>query len=90
MNNKEFCNLLNISEPTLYNWKKEKEFLYKIIMEYKNKILEQKENLNNESELLKYFNNLSEKEKQYYIAEIKAKILKRELEKEQWTNLETY
>lgn len=83
MNNKEFCNLLNISEPTLYNWKKEKEFLYKIIMEYKNKILEQKENLNNESELLKYFNNLSEKEKQYYIAEIKAKILKRELEKEQ-------
>ena len=83
MNNKEFCNLLNISEPTLYNWKKEKEFLYKIVMEYKNKILEQKENLNNESELLKYFNNLSEKEKQYYIAEIKAKILKRELEKEQ-------
>ena len=83
MNNKEFCNLLNISEPTLYNWKKEKEILYKIIMEYKNKILEQKENLNNESELLKYFNNLSEKEKQYYIAEIKAKILKRELEKEQ-------
>lgn len=80
MNNKDFCDLLKISEPTLYNWKKEKELLYQIVMEYKKNIIEKESNL--ESEFIKYFNNLSEKEKEYYIAEIKAKILKREIEKE--------
>lgn len=80
MNNKDFCKLLKISEPTLYNWKKEKEFLYKIVMEYKENSINKTDNV--ETEFLKYFNNLSEKEKEYYIAEIKAKILKREIEKE--------
>ncbi|MDA3048907.1 MULTISPECIES: hypothetical protein [unclassified Campylobacter] len=80
MNNKDFCKLLKISEPTLYNWKKEKEFLYKIVMEYKENSINKTDNV--ETEFLKYFNNLSQTEKEYYIADIKARILKKEIDKE--------
>ncbi|MBE3605538.1 hypothetical protein CCAL13119_01010 [Campylobacter sp. RM13119] len=79
MNNKDFCEKLNISEPTLYNWKKDKPFLYKIVMEYKETFLEKKENLSKNDELLKYYNNLSDIEKEYYFAEIKARVLKKEI-----------
>ncbi|AQW80948.1 hypothetical protein [Campylobacter pinnipediorum] len=81
MNNKEFCEKLNISEPTLYNWKKDKPFLYKIVMEYKDKNEDKKENLSKNEILLKYFNNLSELEKDYYISEITARALKKEIDK---------
>ncbi|MCZ6172901.1 hypothetical protein [Campylobacter ureolyticus] len=80
MNNKEFCEKLNISEPTLYNWKRDKPFLYKILMEYKNKNLDKNKNLSEIDELLKYFNDLSILEKEYYLSEIKAKVLKRKIE----------
>lgn len=79
MNNKELCKILNISEPTLYNWKKEKPVLYKIVIEYKES-KENNKNLNILDELIKYFNNLKKIEQEYYLAEIKAKILKREIE----------
>lgn len=80
MNNKEFCEKLNISEPTLYNWKRDKPFLYKIVMEYKNNNLDKNKNLSEIDELLKYFNDLSILEKEYYLSEIKAKVLKRKIE----------
>ncbi|QKF64683.1 hypothetical protein [Campylobacter corcagiensis] len=80
MNNKEFCEKLNISEPTLYNWKKDKPFLYKIVMEYKNENLEKNKNLSKIDELLKYFNDLSILEKEYYLSEIKARVLKKQIE----------
>lgn len=81
MNNKEFCEKLNISEPTLYNWKKDKPFLYQIVMEYKENKIDKKENLSKIDTLLKYFNNLSELEKDYYISEITTRVLKKELDK---------
>lgn len=81
MNNKEFCEKLNISEPTLYNWKKDKPFLYQIVMEYKENNIDKKENLSKIDTLLKYFNNLSELEKDYYISEITTRVLKKELDK---------
>lgn len=84
MNNKDFAKKLNISEPTLYNWKKEKPFLYQIVMQYKDKYLKNNNNLNNfskkEKEFLEYFNKLNDIEKEYYIADIKARILKKEIE----------
>lgn len=80
MNNKDFCNLLKISEPTLYNWKKKKNLLYKIVMEYKQNSIDKTGDL--KDEFLKYFDNLSQKEKEYYISEIKARVLKREINKE--------
>ena len=84
MNNKDFAKKLNISEPTLYNWKKEKPFLYQIVMQYKEKYLKNNNNLKNfskkEKEFLEYFNKLNDIEKEYYIADIKARILKKEIE----------
>ena len=76
MNIKEFCNFLNISEPTIYNWRADKPNLYKIVMEYKKEKIDNADNL---SEILKYFNKLSEKEKEFYLADIKARILRKEL-----------
>ena len=52
MNVKEFCNFLNISEPTIYNWRTDKPNLYKIVMEYKKEKIDNADNL---SEMLKYF-----------------------------------
>ncbi len=80
MNNKEFCEKLNISEPTLYNWKRDKPLLYKIVMEYKKNNLDENKDLSEIDELLKYFNDLSILEKEYYLSEIKAKVLKRKIE----------
>jgi len=81
MNNKDFCEILKISEPTLYNWKKEKTYLYDIIMNFKKEHLDNKEQESIEDELLKYFNNLSEVEKEFYLSDIKARVLKKKLEK---------
>ena len=53
MNVKEFCNFLNISEPTIYNWRTDNPNLYKIVMEYKKEKIDNPDNL---SEILKYFN----------------------------------
>ncbi|ARR04452.1 MULTISPECIES: hypothetical protein [Campylobacter] len=77
MNLKEYCKYLNISEPTIYNWKSDKPNLYKIVIEYKK---EKIDNENNLSEILKYYNLLSEKEKEYYLSDIKARVLKKEIE----------
>ncbi|MBR2158499.1 MAG: hypothetical protein IJ964_00865 [Campylobacter sp.] len=77
MNLKEYCKFLNISEPTIYNWKNDKPNLYKIVIEYKK---EKIDNENNLSEILKYYNLLSEKEKEYYLSDIKARVLRKEIE----------
>lgn len=75
----DFCKFLGISTPTIYNWKKEKPNLYTIVMNYKD------EKLNNlskeEEEILKLFKILDQKEKEYYILDIKTRIAKKELDK---------
>ncbi|WP_298053584.1 hypothetical protein [uncultured Campylobacter sp.] len=81
MNNKDFCEILKISEPTLYNWKKEKEYLYSIVMNYKKEHFDNKGQETIEDELLKYFKNLSKIEKEFYLSDIKARILKKEIDK---------
>ena len=75
----DFCKFLGISTPTIYNWKKEKPNLYTIVMNYKD------EKLNDlskeEEEILKLFKTLDQKEKEYYILDIKTRIAKKELDK---------
>ena len=75
----DFCKFLGISTPTIYNWRKEKPNLYKIVMNYKD------EKLNSltkeEEEILKLFNMLEDKEREYYILDIKTRLAKKELDK---------
>lgn len=76
---REICEYINITTPTLYNWKKEKPNLYKIIMDFNE--IQSIELDKKEQELLKLFRQINEKEKDYYISEIKTRILKKEIEK---------
>ena len=78
MNIEEFCKFLGITKPTIYNWKKDKPNLYKIVMEYKEKKLNNF--TNNEEEIVKLFNQLTNKQKEMYIFEIKARIIRNEIE----------
>ena len=76
MEKKEIANLLEIELRTLYNWEKQNPTLYKIIDEY----LSEKTKNPQETELLELFHKLNEKEKEYYITDIKLRVLKKELE----------
>jgi len=79
MNIENFCKYLGISKPTIYNWRREKPNLYEIVMKFKNNELN---NLtNNNEKIVKLFDQLNEKEKEFYITDIKARILKKELDK---------
>ena len=75
---RELCSYLNITTPTLYNWKKDKPNLYKIVMDFK------ENNDNNldkkEQTLLKLFRQLENLEQDFYISEINTRILKRKIE----------
>lgn len=75
---RELCKYINITTPTLYNWKQEKPNLYKII-EHFNK---QEQNMLNKKhkELINIFDKLTEKEQEYYLADMKTRILKKEIE----------
>lgn len=77
MNKKEIAKILEIELRTLYNWEKTRPKLYKFII----KAFE-KENIENEnnSEILEIFSKLNEKEKEFYLLEMKARILKKEIE----------
>ena len=81
MNKKEFCKFIGITEQGYYKWRKEKPNLFKILEEYRTK--ENKQYLVNDNdeikELLKYFNELNKEEKELYIAEIKARALRKKL-----------
>lgn len=82
MTNNELCIFIDTSLQTLYNWKKNKPNLYKIVMDFKNNTSNTIINKNKEKdELLKLIEQLSEEEKEYYTAVIKADILKKKLNK---------
>ncbi len=63
---------LKIGKSTIYQWKKTRPELY----EYLIKNLQNTENKENE-EILKYFKKLEKNEKEMYIAEIKARVLRK-------------
>lgn len=79
MDKKEVAKFIKKDIKTLYNWEKENPNLYKIIEFYFQK---DKEINPKFKELKELFSQLSELEQEYYISEIKTRILKKEIEKE--------
>ena len=75
---RELCKYINITTPTLYNWKQEKPNLYKIIENFN----KQEQNMLNKKhkELINIFDKLTEKEQEYYLADMKTRILQKEIE----------
>lgn len=78
MDKKEIAKIIKKDVKTLYNWEKQNPTLYKIVNDY----LSEKTKDPQETELLELFQKLNEKEKEYYIADMKLRILKKEIE--QW------
>ena len=76
MNKKEIADLLELEVRTLYNWEKSRPKLYEFI---RNSLNINKEQYSKEKELLNIFENLTEIEQEFYLAEMKAKVLKRKL-----------
>jgi len=77
MNNKEFAKFLGITEPTIYNWRKEKPNLFKIVMDWKNSTKEVL--LDRETkELMQAFKKLTDDERRMYLAEIKLRAMEKD------------
>ena len=76
MDKKEIAKIIKKDVKTLYNWEKQNPTLYKIVNDY----LSEKTKDPQETELLELFQKLNEKEKEYYITDMKLRVLKKELE----------
>lgn len=72
----EIAKTLNIAEGTLYNWGKNRKLLYEIVINHFNNYTSNIE----ESEIDKYFKELNELEKEMYLSEIKARVLRKKLD----------
>lgn len=85
MTNKELAKKLGVAEKTIYNWQKNRKELFEVIKTGL-KIIESQKNIeyvnNTYSELIKTYKQLTEQEQEYYITDMKARILKKEIEKE--------
>ena len=75
MDKKEITKIIKKDITTLYNWEKRNPELYKAVYEYYNGI----QLAEDEREILELFKKLNDAEKEYYKAEIKARILKKEI-----------
>ena len=85
MNNKELANFLQISEQALYKWKKNRPNLWKIANFYKEHINNSLENKNEKTKLLfSLFEKLTNEEQEYYLTDMKARLLKKEIDKNQY------
>lgn len=77
----EIAKRLKIAEKTVYNWKENRKELLEIVI----KGLECNEKnvnvTNNHDELCNLLKKLNEKEREMYIHEIKARILRKEIDK---------
>ncbi|WP_122867817.1 histidine kinase [Campylobacter showae] len=76
MEKKEIARVIKKDITTLYNWEKRNPELYKAVYEYFNGI----QLSDDEKTLLELFKKLNNTEKEYYITDIKLRILKKELE----------
>lgn len=76
MNKREVAEFIGKDIKTIYNWEKNNTNLYKILEFYF-----QKENEINpkHKELIELFDKLSEIEQQFYLSDIRARILKKEI-----------
>lgn len=76
MEKKEIANLLDIELRTLYNWEKNNPNLYKILEFY----FQKESEINpTHKELIELFDKLSEMEQQFYLSDIRARILKKKI-----------
>ena len=84
MTNAEIAKKLKIAEKTIYNCRKNRKELFEIL-ELGIKIQESQKNIeyvnNTYKELINLYEKLNEKEQEYYITDIKARILKKEIDK---------
>lgn len=76
MEKKELAKIINKDIKTLYNWEKTNPNLYNALNDYFSK----KENNPIETKLLELFEKLNEKEKNFYLADMEARILKKEID----------
>lgn len=76
MEKKEIAKVIKKDITTLYNWEKRNPELYKAVYEYFNGI----QLSDDEKIILELFKKLNNTEKEYYITDIKLRILKKELE----------
>lgn len=81
MTNAEIAKKLNIAEKTIYNWKLNRKELYEIVENALNGTVNITVENKKTKELINLIEKLSEKEKEMYILEIKARILKNEIDK---------
>lgn len=83
MTNAEIAKKLKIAEKTIYNWRKNRKELFEVIENGLNS-KKNKESLyvnDTYKELIQLFEKLSEQEIQYYVLDIKIRILKKEIDK---------
>ncbi|MGP1532949.1 MAG: hypothetical protein ACTTJF_02650 [Campylobacter sp.] len=76
MDKKEIAKVIKKDITTLYNWEKRNPELYKAVYEYFNGI----QLSDDEKLLLELFKKLNNTEKEYYITDIKLRILKKEVD----------
>ena len=81
MTNAEIAKKLNIAEKTIYNWKSNRKELFEIVENALNGTVNITVENKKTKELINLIEKLSEKEKEMYILEIKARILKNEIDK---------
>lgn len=72
---KEIAKELNIAEGTIFNWRKEKQKLYEIVIDYYSENITVEVN----EDFLNDYNELNEDEKEMYRLEIKARIMRKKL-----------
>jgi len=76
MKKKEIAEKINVSLATIYNWEKTKPELLKLI-----KLGIEKEKGITKNEINQLYEQLEEEEKEMYLAEIKARVLRKKINK---------
>ena len=76
MNKREVAEFIGKDIKTIYNWEKNNPNLYKILEFY----FQKESEINpTHKELIALFDKLSEMEQQFYLSDIRARILKKEI-----------
>ncbi|WP_235044412.1 hypothetical protein, partial [Campylobacter concisus] len=76
MNKREVAEFIGKDIKTIYNWEKNNPNLYKILEFY----FQKESEINpKHKELIELFDKLSEIEQEFYLSDIKARILKKEI-----------